>query len=89
VLANLWKIEDDATRVLMGEFYRALWDAAGPVGKAEALRRAQRAMIRHYDPSRHALTRGVGGVVIAGGPRATGPLHPFFWAAFTLDGDWR
>src|SRR5208283_4680569 len=86
VVASLWKIEDNATRVMMSEFYRLLWDGTKPIGKAEALRRAQRAMIRHFEPARHTLTRGVGGVVNAGELRANEPLHPFFWAAFTLDG---
>jgi CHAT domain-containing protein/predicted negative regulator of RcsB-dependent stress response len=38
-LASLWKVTDDSTAVLMGEFYREL--TTGEVSKAEALRRAQ------------------------------------------------
>ena len=34
-----WKVDDDATRALMVEFYRRLWDKGKPVSKLKALRR--------------------------------------------------
>jgi CHAT domain-containing protein/tetratricopeptide (TPR) repeat protein len=43
-LASLWRVDDRATALLMGEFYRQL--ATAKVSKAEALRRAQLALIQ-------------------------------------------
>ncbi len=45
-LASLWKVKDDSTAVLMGEFYRELKTAK--VSKAEALRRAQIKLLKEY-----------------------------------------
>ncbi len=45
-LASLWKVKDDSTAVLMGEFYREL--KTGNVSKAEALRRAQLKLLKEY-----------------------------------------
>jgi CHAT domain-containing protein len=45
-LASLWKVKDDSTAVLMGEFYREL--KTGKVSKAEALRRAQLKLLKEY-----------------------------------------
>ena len=42
-LASLWQVDDRATALLMGEFYREL--AKAKVTKAEALRRAQLALL--------------------------------------------
>ena len=45
-LASLWQIDDEATALFVGEFYREL--ATGKVTKAEALRRAQVSFLRKY-----------------------------------------
>jgi CHAT domain-containing protein len=84
VIASLWKIEDRATKALMSELYRNLWDRKSPMGKAQALRHAQLRMLGKEASAGPTTPRGVGGfasVATAG--------HPFFWAAFQLHGDWR
>jgi CHAT domain-containing protein len=45
-LASLWKVKDNSTAVLMGEFYREL--KTGNISKAEALRRAQMKLMKEY-----------------------------------------
>ena len=86
-LASLWYVGDTGTLALMTEFYSQLETA--PI-KAEALRRAQVAMIE-------GRVRKEGGQIV----RIRGPLelppeaaigeedlsHPYYWAAFTLIGN--
>ena len=47
-LGTLWKADDKATAELMGEFYRNL-TAEGTVSKAEALRKAQLALLQQEE----------------------------------------
>lgn len=42
VLISLWKVDDEATKELMQEFYKQLWEGGGRLSKAEALREAQK-----------------------------------------------
>ncbi len=81
VVASLWQVDDRATAALMERFYVGLWDAQAPLGKAEALRQAQLWMLR--EGGRRGFHLGP-----AGAP-ADRRLPPYFWAAFTLSGDWR
>lgn len=90
VLVSLWRVDDHSTRILMERFYREL-TAQGGATKAEALRRAQLALMR--------LTRGElrsqlardgeaaeGGSVLQ--PMDEHPYaHPYYWAGFCLIGD--
>ena len=63
VLASHWKVNDEATSLLMTEFIRR-WKAGEPRG--QAWRQAQLSLLRSKDYS-----------------------NPYFWAAFTLTGQWR
>ena len=91
VVASLWRVDDNATAVLMGRFYRNLWHKQMP--PLEALRQAQLEIYRRPElvktetesraprfatPSTHAKTNDIS-------PRSpTAP--PRQWAAFILSG---
>jgi CHAT domain-containing protein/tetratricopeptide (TPR) repeat protein len=78
VVASQWKVPDAPTQDLMSEFYKRLWDSK-PLGKAKALQEAQLWMITEWKGNRGSTK-----------PKDDGsPLPPYFWAAFTLSGDWR
>jgi CHAT domain-containing protein/tetratricopeptide (TPR) repeat protein len=79
VVAGLWQVDDDATRVLMVEFYRNLWDKK--LGKLAAMRNAQLSMIRRYDGERKRLADSD-----LDPSRRT---SPHYWAAFVLSGEWK
>ncbi len=72
VLASLWLVDDGATSLLMREFYWQLSIQKETV-KAEALRRAQLALLR----DRLRFRRGAEDADFS---------HPYYWAAFTLVG---
>lgn len=73
VLSSLWQVSDSATQTLMHVFYHNL----PQVGKAQALRQASQAVMRStIRIGRHQ-------------PRELRLVHPFFWSAFVLMGDWK
>jgi len=80
-ITSLWKVDDDATRTLMGRFYANYWKENK--GTLESLRAAQLDM----------LAKGVGrGMTkLEEGPPDPHPKRtpPYYWAAFVLSGDWR
>ncbi len=76
-IASLWNVSDTGTLVLMSEFYRELKTA--PI-KAEALRRAQIAMVKGQT--------GIGKLSPMGMSKSKSInfSHPYYWAAFTMIG---
>ena len=89
VVASLWTVDDAATKVLMTEFYTNLWGKR--LGKLDALRQAQLAVLRRYDSAGGRL-RGPGEerpLAPKDGKAPGAGVAPFYWAAFVLSGDWR
>ncbi|AFY41887.1 CHAT domain-containing protein [Nostoc sp. PCC 7107] len=87
-LASLWYVSDEGTLGLMTQFYEKLKQA--PI-KAEALRRAQVAMLKgqvRIEMGRLRTARGdvaLPPVLLELGDRKL--THPYFWAAFTMIGN--
>lgn len=69
VLASFWKVDDTATAMLMGIYYKHVTDSIKTnhtLDRGGALREAQLNLLKNPDTS-----------------------HPYYWAAFTLFGDFR
>lgn len=95
VVATLWPVADASTRLLMQQFYSLRNNTPGTL-KAEALRRAQLALLRGEaaadgeDRGAAASSRrGLSGGAVAGSRAAAPYAHPYFWAPFILIGNWR
>ena len=88
VIASLWDVNDEGTLGLMTEFYRQLKDA--PI-KAEALRKAQLAMIKDQVRLEHGkLVTTTGTSAIPSQLTRIGDRdfsHPYYWSAFAMIGN--
>jgi len=85
-LASLWYVGDTGTVGLMSEFYRQLNTASI---KAEAMRRAQVALLRgqvRLEGKALITPRGELSLPPEVSVRAEDLSHPYYWAAFTMVG---
>jgi CHAT domain-containing protein len=89
VLASLWNVSDLGTLGLMGQFYQEYGEFAN---KAEALRQAQLAMLKgqvRVDNGKMMLANGESIDLPPEFPKGTLELsHPYYWASFTIIGNW-
>ena len=83
-IASLWKADDTGTLVLMTEFYRQLRTAPS---KAEALRRAQSALLKQQTRTAINLATRGNSNSATDNLVSTNLSHPYYWAAFTLIGN--
>lgn len=85
VMASLWPVSDAATPRLMRAFYAGMMDEG--LDKAEALRRAQLALI-----TEGGAPQGPARAAEALSAPAPAPVagfdHPYYWSAFVLMGNW-
>lgn len=89
VMASLWPVADKATPLLMEDFYSGL--LTDGLDKAEALRRAQIAMLRGAQQDGTAQTERAAKArqrPSGAGAAQVGYEHPYFWSAFVIMGNW-
>jgi CHAT domain-containing protein/Tfp pilus assembly protein PilF len=80
-IATLWKVSDEATRRIVEEFYLNYLEREMP--PLEALRAAQLWALNNPDLMPRAAE------LVGEESQEGARLSPYYWAAFTLSGDWR
>jgi CHAT domain-containing protein len=86
VIAGLWSVDDRATHAMMVRFYDNLWRNKMPA--AAALRDAQ-SWIKSEGLKPDGPLRGLTVQRDPESVQENGEVSPFYWAAFTLSGDWK
>jgi CHAT domain-containing protein len=91
VMATLWPISDDASGPFMADFYAGLVESG--LSKADALRRAQLAMVQGIEASNVSLINRAAGSedgepAASPAPQFTTLRHPYYWAPFIIMGNW-
>jgi len=98
VLATLWPVADNSTARLMSQFYRLRDD--GKVSKGESLRQAQLSLLhgevkpgdqpsglRNFEVVLNEAKKNPDAPPFVPDPKKQ-YAHPYFWAPFTLVGNW-
>lgn len=88
VMATLWPIADATSGRLMADFYQGLIEAK--LDKAQALRRAQIAMLRGVPaPTVDLTARGAAGLdEPVDQQQLITSRHPYYWSPYILMGNW-
>jgi len=96
-VASVWKVDDTATQMLMEQFHTNL--AGNRLSRLDALREAQLRLLHsgkdalresaQRSIARGGDTRGADLVIEQLDALRDDRLPPYYWAAFTLSGDWR
>ena len=99
MIASLWPVADESTKVLMQTFYRRRETPPG-ITKVEALRQAQLALLHGNEQTVAAGENSRAALPITNSssiqtqPRfEANPqapyAHPYYWAPFILIGNWK
>jgi CHAT domain-containing protein/tetratricopeptide (TPR) repeat protein len=88
VVATLWEVADESTGPLMVEFYR-LREAGSGMPKGEALRQAQKDLLKRTDVNMMAAAGDKACMERKPGEAPGDFSHPYYWAPFVLIGNWQ